>query len=167
MLPWYRAVSLHRERVCPGWLCYLRPTGLYSVIFPQLMREWAAHSVIGGAVRAGSKPLPTVRPAVPYPRDERPISPPILPWKATRKIQQICHHFRLSEVVAHAATRLYTLALEHKFTRGRRSMHVVAVCVYVACRQKETRNYMLIDFSDLLQVRACFNLLEMGFTWLA
>ena len=51
-----------------------------------------------------------------------------------------------------AASRLYTLALEHKFTRGRRSMHVVAVCVYVACRQKETRNYMLIDFSDLLQV---------------
>lgn len=72
---------------------------------------------------------------------------------ATRKIQQICHHFRLSDVVAMAASRLYTLALEHKFTRGRRSMHVVAVCIYVACRQKETRNYMLIDFSDLLQVR--------------
>jgi transcription factor IIIB subunit 2 len=53
----------------------------------------------------------------------------------------------------HAATRLYTLALEHKFTRGRRAMHVVAVCLYVACRQKETRQYMLIDFSDLLQVR--------------
>ena len=31
-------------------------------------------------------------------------------------------------------------------------MNVVAVCLYVACRQKETRNYMLIDFSDLLQV---------------
>ena len=73
--------------------------------------------------------------------------------QATRKIEQICQHFRLSDVVSLAATRLYTLALEHKFTRGRRSMHVVAVCVYVACRQKETRNYMLIDFSDLLQVR--------------
>ncbi|KAF7797267.1 hypothetical protein EIP86_008462 [Pleurotus ostreatoroseus] len=61
-----------------------------------------------------------------------------------------------------AASRLYTLALEHKFTRGRRSMHVVAVCVYVACRQKETRNYMLIDFSDLLQV----NVFELGHTYL-
>ncbi|GJE90501.1 CYCLIN and BRF1 domain-containing protein [Phanerochaete sordida] len=81
---------------------------------------------------------------------------------ATRKIEQICQHFRLSDVVSLAATRLYTLALEHKFTRGRRSMHVVAVCVYVACRQKETRNYMLIDFSDLLQV----NVFELGHTYL-
>lgn len=61
---------------------------------------------------------------------------------------------RLSEVVCLAATRLYTLAVEHKFTKGRKSLNVVAVCLYVACRQKETRNYMLIDFSDLLQVRA-------------
>jgi transcription factor IIIB 90 kDa subunit len=51
-----------------------------------------------------------------------------------------------------AATRLYTLAVEHKFTKGRKSLNVVAVCLYVACRQKETRNYMLIDFSDLLEV---------------
>lgn len=61
---------------------------------------------------------------------------------------------KLSEVVSLAATRLYTLAVEHKFTKGRKSMNVVAVCLYVACRQKETRNYMLIDFSDLLQVRS-------------
>lgn len=47
---------------------------------------------------------------------------------------------------------MYTLAVEHKFTKGRKSLNVVAVCLYVACRQKETRNYMLIDFSDLLQV---------------
>lgn len=61
---------------------------------------------------------------------------------------------RLSEVVQLSATRMYTLAVEHKFTKGRKSMNVVAVCLYVACRQKETRNYMLIDFSDLLQVRS-------------
>jgi transcription factor IIIB subunit 2 len=41
-------------------------------------------------------------------------------------------------------------------------MNVVAVCLYVACRQKETRNYMLIDFSDLLQV----NVFELGHTYL-
>ncbi len=52
---------------------------------------------------------------------------------------------------------MYTLAVEHKFTKGRKSMNVVAVCLYVACRQKETRNYMLIDFSDLLQVRASYD----------
>lgn len=32
-------------------------------------------------------------------------------------------------------------------------MNVVAVCLYVACRQKGTRSLMLIDFSDLLQVQ--------------
>ena len=71
---------------------------------------------------------------------------------ANKKIQSIANVLRLSEVVCLAATRLYTLAVEHKFTKGRKSMNVVAVCLYVACRQKETRNYMLIDFSDLLQV---------------
>lgn len=59
---------------------------------------------------------------------------------------------RLSEMVQAAAVRMYTLAVEHKFTKGRKNMNVIAVCLYVACRQKETRNYMLIDFSDLLQV---------------
>ena len=81
---------------------------------------------------------------------------------AARKIQSIANALRLSEVVCLAATRLYTLAVEHKFTKGRKSMNVVAVCLYVACRQKETRNYMLIDFSDLLQV----NVFELGHTYL-
>ena len=72
---------------------------------------------------------------------------------ASRKIQQVATAMKLSELVSLAATRLYTLAVEHKFTKGRKSMNVVAVCLYVACRQKETKNYMLIDFSDLLQVR--------------
>jgi transcription initiation factor TFIIIB Brf1 subunit/transcription initiation factor TFIIB len=71
---------------------------------------------------------------------------------ANKKILNIAGILRLSDVVSHAATRLYILAVEHKFTKGRKSLNVVAVCLYVACRQKETRNYMLIDFSDLLQV---------------
>lgn len=73
---------------------------------------------------------------------------------AQRKITSIAHILRLSDNVSLAATRLYTLAVEHKFTKGRKSLNVVAVCLYIACRQKETRNYMLIDFSDLLQVRS-------------
>ncbi|KAI0056018.1 cyclin-like protein, partial [Artomyces pyxidatus] len=81
---------------------------------------------------------------------------------ANRKIQSIANILRLSDVVSLAATRLYTLAVEHKFTKGRKSINVVAVCLYVACRQKETRNYMLIDFSDLLQV----NVFELGHTYL-
>ncbi|KAH8111555.1 hypothetical protein DFH11DRAFT_1858984 [Phellopilus nigrolimitatus] len=81
---------------------------------------------------------------------------------ASRKIRNVAAVLRLSEVVQTAAIRMYTLALEHKFTKGRKNMNVVAVCLYVACRQKETRNYMLIDFSDLLQV----NVFELGHTYL-
>jgi hypothetical protein len=78
---------------------------------------------------------------------------------ANRKIQSIASVLRLSDIVSLAATRLYTLAVEHKFTKGRKSLNVIAVCLYVACRQKETRNYMLIDFSDLLQVKPRLTLL--------
>ncbi|KAF9457531.1 cyclin-like protein [Collybia nuda] len=81
---------------------------------------------------------------------------------ASKKIQSIASVLRLSDIVCLAATRMYTLAVEHKFTKGRKSLNVVAVCLYVACRQKETRNYMLIDFSDLLQV----NVFELGHTYL-
>ena len=80
--------------------------------------------------------------------------------KAGRKIRNVASVLRLSEVVQAAAVRMYTLAVEHKFTKGRKNMNVIAVCLYVACRQKETRNYMLIDFSDLLQVRNSYLLLH-------
>lgn len=73
-------------------------------------------------------------------------------WAANRKILSIASVLRLSESVSTAARRYYTLAVEHKFTKGRKSLNVVAVCLYVACRKQETRKYMLIDFSDLLQV---------------
>ncbi|EJC99509.1 uncharacterized protein FOMMEDRAFT_160578 [Fomitiporia mediterranea MF3/22] len=81
---------------------------------------------------------------------------------ASRKIRNVGALMRLSEVVQTAAIRMYTLALEHKFTKGRKNMNVIAVCLYIACRQKETRNYMLIDFSDLLQV----NVFDLGHTFL-
>ncbi|GFR43136.1 hypothetical protein Agub_g4153 [Astrephomene gubernaculifera] len=50
-----------------------------------------------------------------------------------------------------AAHRLYRLALQRGFTRGRRVNMVAAVCLYIFCRL-EHRPYMLIDFSDQLSV---------------
>ncbi|KAF7291101.1 BRF1-domain-containing protein [Mycena indigotica] len=81
---------------------------------------------------------------------------------ASKKINMISSVLRLSEVISNAALRMYTLAVEHKFTKGRKSMNVVAVCLYIACRQKDTHTHMLIDFSDLLQV----NVFELGHTYL-
>ncbi|KAF8622040.1 hypothetical protein AX15_007325 [Amanita polypyramis BW_CC] len=108
----------------------------------------------------GSKPLRMVRIVswLPY----APFHADAVSSSANKKIQSIANILRLSEQICLSATRLYTLAVEHKFTKGRKSLNVVAVCLYVACRQKETRNYMLIDFSDLLQV----NVFELGHTYL-
>ncbi|TFK35689.1 hypothetical protein BDQ12DRAFT_305403 [Crucibulum laeve] len=41
---------------------------------------------------------------------------------------------------------MYMLAVEHKFAKDRKSLNVVAVCLYITCRQKETWNYMLTAF---------------------
>ena len=76
---------------------------------------------------------------------------------ASRKIQSVAVAMRISEAVATAAVRTYTLAVEHKFTKGRKSTLVVGVCLYVACRQQTTQNrFMLIDFADILQVNLPF-----------
>jgi transcription initiation factor TFIIIB Brf1 subunit/transcription initiation factor TFIIB len=79
---------------------------------------------------------------------------------ASKKITMISSVLRLSETISNAALRMYTLAVEHKFTKGRKSLNVVAVCLYIACRQKDTHTHMLIDFSDLLQV--CYLVLAHG-----
>ncbi|KAJ7523815.1 hypothetical protein O6H91_18G063700 [Diphasiastrum complanatum] len=54
------------------------------------------------------------------------------------------------EDAVNAAHRLYVIAVERNFTRGRRTQQVAAACLYIVCRQ-ESKPYMLIDFSDCLQ----------------
>lgn len=49
----------------------------------------------------------------------------------------------------------------NRFTRGRRSDHVAAVCLYAVCRTEKS-SHMLIDFSDILQV----NVFTLGATFL-
>jgi len=52
--------------------------------------------------------------------------------------------------IAQSAHRLYKLAVQRNFTRGRRTQQVAAACLYTICRQ-EQKPYMLIDFSDCIQ----------------
>lgn len=55
------------------------------------------------------------------------------------------------EEVIEGAHRLYRLALQRGFTRGRRTNQVAAACLYLVCRQ-DGKPFLLIDFSDALQV---------------
>lgn len=58
---------------------------------------------------------------------------------------------RPREELAEAAHRLYRIALQRGFTRGRRTAQVAAACLYLVCRQ-ESKPFLLIDFSDAIQV---------------
>jgi transcription factor IIIB subunit 2 len=62
-------------------------------------------------------------------------------------------HFsiRPRETTLEAALRLYKLALAQGFTKGRVVGQVAACCLYIICRL-DNKPFMLLDYSDLLQV---------------
>ncbi|KAJ3683175.1 hypothetical protein LUZ60_013402 [Juncus effusus] len=62
-----------------------------------------------------------------------------------------CLNIGGGDSIVDEAHRFYQIAIDKNFTRGRRTMHVAASCLYIACR-KNKRPYLLIDFSDYLQI---------------
>lgn len=66
-----------------------------------------------------------------------------------RRLAQVALALSLSDHHVDMAQRWYILALQHQFTRGRRSQNIVAACLYIVCRQEKTP-HMLLDFSDVL-----------------
>jgi transcription factor IIIB subunit 2 len=68
-----------------------------------------------------------------------------------RRIQDVASRLRLASHFVDTASRLFTIAVEKNFVQGRRTTHVVAACLYIACRQEKSQ-HMLIDFSDALQI---------------
>lgn len=78
-----------------------------------------------------------------------------------RRIQDVASRLRLGSHYVDAAHRLFTVAVEKNFVQGRRTTHVVAATLYIACRIEKSQ-HMLIDFSDALQV----NVYTLGTTFL-
>jgi len=70
---------------------------------------------------------------------------------ARRIISQVAGNLRLPPSYVDRAFRYYQLALERNFIMGRRVIHVVATVLYTVCRQEKSP-YLLIDFSDALQI---------------
>ena len=52
-----------------------------------------------------------------------------------RRIQEVASRLRLGGHYVDAAHRLFTIAVEKNFVQGRRTIHVVAACLYISCRQ--------------------------------
>jgi transcription factor IIIB 90 kDa subunit len=68
-----------------------------------------------------------------------------------RRIQELASRLRLASHFGDAAHRVFTIALHQSLVQGRRTVHVIAACLYIACRQEKSQ-HMLIDFSDAVQV---------------
>ncbi|XP_061104024.1 transcription factor IIIB 90 kDa subunit-like isoform X2 [Conger conger] len=78
-----------------------------------------------------------------------------------RQINHLGHQLQLNRHCLDTAFNFYKMALNRHLTRGRRTMHVAAACLYLVCRTEGTP-HMLLDLSDLLQV----NVYVLGKTFL-
>ncbi|XP_052006946.1 BRF1 RNA polymerase III transcription initiation factor subunit a [Xyrauchen texanus] len=81
--------------------------------------------------------------------------------KAKRQIIHIGHQLQMNQHCLDTAFNFYKMALCKHLTRGRKSSHVIAACLYLVCRTEGTP-HMLLDLSDLLQV----NVYVLGRTFL-
>lgn len=80
---------------------------------------------------------------------------------AKRQMNQLASQLRLSSGHVEQAVRLYRLAVERNFHKGRRVLNLSCACLYVVCRLERTP-HMLLDFSDVAQT----NVFALGYTFL-
>lgn len=73
--------------------------------------------------------------------------------KGRDEIRDIVNNLQVGggDSIINEAHAFYQIAVDKNFTRGRRTTHVAAACLYIACRQTK-KAYLLIDFSDYLEI---------------
>ncbi|XP_022212471.2 transcription factor IIIB 90 kDa subunit [Drosophila obscura] len=81
--------------------------------------------------------------------------------KAKKDITLLCQQLQLSQHYADTALNFFKMALSRHLTRGRKSTHIYAACVYMTCRTEGT-SHLLIDISDVQQICSY----ELGRTYL-
>nr|AAF72066.1 RNA polymerase III transcription factor BRF [Drosophila melanogaster] len=81
--------------------------------------------------------------------------------KAKKDITLLCQQLQLSQHYADTALNFFKMALGRHLTRGRKSTHIYAACVYMTCRTEGT-SHLLIDISDVQQICSY----ELGRTYL-
>eukprot|EP01125_Pyxidicula_operculata_P018019 TRINITY_DN637_c0_g1_i3.p1 TRINITY_DN637_c0_g1~~TRINITY_DN637_c0_g1_i3.p1 ORF type:complete len:951 (-),score=391.98 TRINITY_DN637_c0_g1_i3:178-3030(-) len=81
--------------------------------------------------------------------------------KAQQRIREVGSLLKLYQHHLDAALRMFKVALDYNFTNGRKKDHVVAACLYLACRRDKTP-HMLIDFADAL----ASNVFVLGHTYI-
>ncbi len=113
-------------------------------------------SAIGQHVNAEGRPN-RYGPLAPFSREATQITLD----NGRRRIRDLASILKMTSSTSVSATRLFRLAVERNFHKGRRMANVCAACLYVVCRQERT-SHMLIDFSDALST----NVYVLGHTFL-
>ncbi|XP_065193255.1 transcription factor IIIB 90 kDa subunit-like [Sycon ciliatum] len=67
-----------------------------------------------------------------------------------RRIAGLAQQLQLNQHHVDSAYMFFKMALTNRLTRGRKSSHIAAACLYLVCRSEGTP-HMLLDFSDALQ----------------
>ncbi|XP_037551026.1 BRF1 RNA polymerase III transcription initiation factor subunit a [Nematolebias whitei] len=80
---------------------------------------------------------------------------------AKQHINTLGHQLQMSQHCLDTAFNFYKMALNKSLTRGHKSAHIIAACIYLVCRTEGTP-HMLLDLSDVLQV----NVYVLGKTFL-
>lgn len=78
-----------------------------------------------------------------------------------RRLGHLVSALKLQSRHTDSALRLFRLAVERNFHKGRKMANVCCACLYVVCRMEKTP-HMLLDFSDVLET----NLYMLGHTFL-
>ncbi|KAK7907515.1 hypothetical protein WMY93_016127 [Mugilogobius chulae] len=78
-----------------------------------------------------------------------------------RQIQSLGSQLQLNQHCLDTAFNFFKMAVSKQLTRGRKTQHLIAACLYLVCRTEGTP-HMLLDLSDLLQV----NVYTLGKTFL-
>lgn len=69
-----------------------------------------------------------------------------------RTLGTLCPKLGIPETMSNQALRMYTLAVGHNFSAGRRTDEVIGVCLYAACRRQKDNSVLLIDIAELLNI---------------
>jgi len=70
--------------------------------------------------------------------------------KGNRVLADIANGLNLKSHLVEQGKRIFLLAVQRSFTRGRQTKLVGAACLYIVCR-RDRSPHLLVDFSDVLQ----------------
>eukprot|EP00397_Hematodinium_sp_SG-2012_P004884 GEMP01004899.1.p1 GENE.GEMP01004899.1~~GEMP01004899.1.p1 ORF type:complete len:623 (+),score=100.25 GEMP01004899.1:274-1869(+) len=71
--------------------------------------------------------------------------------RGTRILEGIANGLHLKSHLVEQGKRIFLLAVQRNFTKGRQTKLVCAACLYIVCR-RDRSPHLLVDFSDVLQM---------------